>query len=54
LRLEHPKGQALRLGKTWKIARLESRHLGKYPWEVATWENSFGKVHFPTSYLKQY
>jgi len=19
--------------------------LGKYPWEVATWEKSFGKVH---------
>ena len=23
---------------------LVSCHLGKYPWEVATWEKSFGKV----------
>ena len=24
----------------WEIARLGSCHLGKYPWEVATWEST--------------
>ena len=28
----------------WEIAHLGSCHLGKYPWEVAVWENVFGKV----------
>ena len=41
--------RALRLGQTWsaaawEIAHLGSCHLGKYPWEVATWINAFGKV----------
>ena len=26
------------------IAHLGSCHLGKYPWEVATWEKAFGEV----------
>mgnify|MGYP000929313377 CR=1 FL=1 len=43
------KGRPLRLGQTWEvaaweIAHLGSCHLGKYPWEVATWEKSFGKL----------
>jgi len=42
-------GQALRLGQTWEVAAWEiphlgSCHLGKYPWEVDTWEKFFGKV----------
>ena len=42
-------GWALWLGQTWEvaaweIARLGSFYLGKYPWEVATWEKYFGKV----------
>ena len=42
-------GRALRLGQTWEvaaweIAHLGSCHLGKYRWEVATWEKSFGKL----------
>ena len=28
----------------WEIAHLGNCHLGKYPWEVATWEKSFEKV----------
>ena len=48
-RLEHAGCRALRLGQTgevaaWEITVLESCHLGKYAWEVATWEKSFGKV----------
>ena len=39
----------MRLGQTWKIAAWEITHLGscnkrKSPWEVASWEKSFGKV----------
>ena len=42
-------GRKLRLGHTlevaaWEIAQFGSFHLGKYSWEVATWEKSFGKV----------
>ena len=42
-------GRALWLGQTWKvtaweIGHLGSSHLGKYPYEVAAWENAFGKV----------
>ena len=37
-------GQTLRLRQTWEIAHLGSYHMGKYPWEVVTWEESFGKV----------
>ena len=42
-------GRALRLGQTRKVAtyenaRLGSCHLGKYPWEVAFWKKSSGKV----------
>ena len=29
---------------TWEIAHLGSCHLGKYPLEVASLENAFGKV----------
>ena len=41
LRLEHAGCRALRLGQTgevaaWEITVLESCHLGKYAWEVAT------------------
>ena len=48
-RLEQAGGRELRLGKTWEVAaweitHLASCHLGKYPWEIATWEKSFGKV----------
>ena len=48
MRLEQAEGQALRLRHTWdvaacEIAHLGSCHLGKYPWEVATWEKSFEK-----------
>ena len=28
----------------WELAHLISSHLGKYPWEVAILEKSFGKV----------
>jgi len=27
-----------------EIEHLGRCHFGKYPWEVATWEKSFGKV----------
>ena len=42
-------GRALRLEQTWEvaareIAHLGSCHLGKYPWEVDTWQKSFEKV----------
>jgi len=37
-------GRALRLGQTWQVAAWEIAHLGEYPWEVAVWENAFGKV----------
>ena len=30
----------------WEITHLGSYHLRKYPWKVATWEKSFGKVHY--------
>jgi len=30
----------------WEIAHLGISHLGKYPWEVATWGKSFGKVPY--------
>ena len=40
--------RALRLGQTFEVVALEiaqlgSCHLGKYPWEVASWEISVGK-----------
>jgi len=49
LRLEQAGGRAPRLGQTWEvvawqIAYLGSYHLGKYPWEVAHWEQAFEKV----------
>ena len=28
----------------WEITHFGSCHLGKYPWEVAAWENAFEKV----------
>ena len=39
----------MRLGNTWEVAAREiaqwgSYHFGKYHWEIATWEKSFGKV----------
>ena len=42
-------GRTLRLGQTWEVVAWEiphlgSYHLGKYPLEVAAWENAFGKV----------
>ena len=48
-RLKQAWGLALRLRHTWEVADYEigylgSCHLGKYPWEVALWEISFGKV----------
>ena len=48
-RLEHAGGRALQLGQNWVVAAWEiphlgSHHLGKYPWEVATFKKSFGKV----------
>ena len=48
-RLKQAGGLALRLGQTrevnaWEPTQLGSYHLGKYPWEVATGEKSFGKV----------
>ena len=30
--------------KAFFQGRLGSCHMGKYPWEVAAWENAFGKV----------
>ena len=29
---------------TWEIAQLGSCRLETYPWEVAAWENTFGKL----------
>ena len=42
-------GRALRLRQTWEVAaweivHLESYYLGKYSWDVAARENTFGKV----------
>jgi len=36
----------LSIGKLhiWEIAYLGSCYLGKYPWEVADWENVLGKL----------
>ena len=28
----------------WEIKHLGGCHLGNYPWEIAAWEKSFGKV----------
>ena len=47
--LKQAEGRALRLGQTWEVAvweilHLVSCHSGKYHWDVATWDNPFGKV----------
>ena len=47
-RLEQDGGRVLWLRQTWKVAAWEiallgSCLLGKYYWEVATWEKSLGK-----------
>ena len=48
-RLQCNGGRMLRQGQTLeitgrKIAHLGNYHLGKYPWEVGTWENTLGKL----------
>ena len=43
-RLKQAGGLALRLGQTREVNAWEPTQLGKYPWEVATREKSFGKV----------
>ena len=45
LQLEYTRGggQELWLGKTWKIEHLGCCHVGKYHWEVATWEKPLEK-----------
>ena len=43
-RLKQAGGLALRLGQTREVNAWEPKQLGKYPWEVATGEKSFGKV----------
>ena len=45
-------GRVLRLGQTWEvaaweIAHLECCHLGRYPLEVAFWENPLGNYLTP-------
>ena len=44
LRLGVAMGRVLWLGQTWEVATWALAHLGKYPREVATWENAFEKV----------
>ena len=47
------------MGQTWEVAareieHSESYHLGKYPREVAIWENTLGKLPFGKKSLRKY
>ena len=55
-RLDHAGGRALLLGHSWEvaawvIAHLGSCHMGKYPWEVATWEKKMPLAKYLTSFF---
>ena len=45
LQLEQARGsRAAARMNAWKIAHLGSCHLEKYPWEVAAWGNTLGRL----------